>query len=80
MPEPAEGHASRVQVCTCDAGKRFWSLAVDQTELVVALMGLDASGRILGEDGLYGRFGANDRRLLRCLAAGQPASRLRAYA
>lgn len=64
LPEADEGHAAQVLVCGCKAGERFWSLALAHTATVLVLMDLDADGHIASADGMYGRFGSNDRRLL----------------
>jgi hypothetical protein len=55
-------------VCRCDAGERFWALALHDTDGVLTVMELDADGRIAAPDGLFGRFGINDRRMLRAKA------------
>lgn len=68
LPEAGEGHAGQVLVCCCTAGERFWALALADTTTVLLLMDLDADGRIASVDGMYGRFGINDRRLLRANA------------
>lgn len=70
--EPRYLPAAQVRVCRCPAGERFWALCLDHTDAVLALMDLDADGCIASTDGLYGRFGANDRRLLRAIALTDP--------
>jgi len=74
LPEAGNGHAAQVLVCGCDAGKRFWALALANTATVLALMDLDADGHIASDDGMYGRFGINDRRLLLATARAKPAN------
>ena len=64
LPPHGDTHAAQVQVCRCEAGRRFWTLALDHTDCVLALMDLDPVGAIASVDGLYGRFGVNDRRLV----------------
>jgi hypothetical protein len=68
LPEAREGHAGQVLICCCTAGERFWALALADTTTVLLLMDLDDYGRIASVDGMYGRFGINDRRLLRATA------------
>jgi hypothetical protein len=70
LPATGKSHADQVMLCGCPAGGRFWTLALDELGGVLALMDLDSSGRIASVDGMYGRFGINDRRLLRLAAAG----------
>lgn len=53
---------------------RFWKLALDDTEGLLALMDLDTNGAIASGDGLYGRFGINHRVMLRSLARSSAAS------
>lgn len=68
LPEAGEGHAAQAMVCSCATGERFWMLALADTATVLPLMDLDADGRIASVDGMYGRFGINDRLLLRATA------------
>jgi hypothetical protein len=79
LPGPGDGHAGQVYTCACAAGERFWALALDATDELLALMDLDPTGRIASADGMYGRFGINDRRVLaalaRVLAAGRTERR-----
>ena len=73
LPGAGEGHAPQVLVCGCDAGNRFWTLALANTATVLGLMDLDADGHIASVDGMYGRFGINDRRLLLAAARAETA-------
>jgi hypothetical protein len=68
LPAAGEPHASQVLICCCAARHRFRALALTDPQGVLAAMNLDADGRIASADGLYGRFGAQDRRLLHAVA------------